>query len=198
VNYVYAVVEGITDVPIAKKIIAEAGRSVADVYELGGKARVNAKIPDFNRVARYQSWLVLRDLDRDDVNACICELRLQLLRKNACTPGLALRFAIRASESWLLSDADGIVDFFDVPSARVPARADRLMAPKGALVALCKYSKRRDIRDGMLPTKRSTARVGPRYTSLIRRFAEERWDIAAAMKVSGTLATTIARVADLP
>jgi hypothetical protein len=198
VNYVYAVVEGVTDVPVAQKIVGQAGRHLANVFELGGKTRINAKVPDFNRVARHQSWFVLRDLDRDDTDICIEGLRRQLLRSQALESGLALRFAVRSSEAWLLSDAGGIRDFFGVPASRVPASPDLLTAPKDALVALCRHSKRRDIRDGMVPKAGVSARVGPRYTSIVRRFVEDHWDIASAMQASTSLATTVERVTGLP
>jgi hypothetical protein len=198
VNYVYAVVEGVTDVPVAQKIIRQAGRHAANVFELGGKIRINARVPDFNRAARHQSWFVLRDLDRDDTGVCIDGLRQQLLRDRALEPGLALRFAVRASEAWLLGDVSGIRDFFGVPAARIPARPDLLFTPKDTLVALCRHSKRRDIRDGMVPRAGASARVGPRYASLVRRFVEDRWDIASAMRESTSLAMTIERVASLP
>ena len=76
-------------------------------------------------------------------------------------PGLCFRVAVRAVEAWLLADAEHIADFLGVARSRVPSNPETLDDPKAAMVALGRTSRRRDIREDMVPRDGSGRRVGP-------------------------------------
>jgi len=138
IEVAYAV-EGRSDQPVAAKLIEMAGCRPHRVYIANGKSRLDLKIPGYNRSAQHRCWLVLRDLDHDDRGICLPDF-LQTLAKGPLAPRLALRFAVRAVEAWLLADAQAFSGFFRVASRRIPAEPDLLDHPKRAVVDACRSS----------------------------------------------------------
>jgi len=179
-------VEGWGDEPVAAKLIKVVGCIPRRVLTADGKSRLDPKIPGYNQSAEHRCWLVLRDLDHDDLDTCIPDL-LQVLLKGPPTPRLALRLAVRAVEAWLLADARAFSEFFRVPLRRVPTNPDSLDDPKRALVDACRASTARGMRRAMVPREGSGRAVGPEYTSTIRAFAADHWDIQRASDGSQSL-----------
>lgn len=186
-------VEGPTDEPVAERIITSAGHEPRRVLTAGGKARLDARIPGYNRSARHLRWLVVRDLDQDDATTCLVDLR-NTLAGGVVAPGLALRFAIRSVESWLLADTEGFSQFFGVRVDAIPRDPEMLSNPKVALVETCRRSRRRAIREGVVPRLGSGRAVGPEYTATIREFVDQAWNIDRAALESPSLAQAIADV----
>lgn len=186
-------VEGWADEPVAERIITKAGHQPRRILTADGKARLDAKIPGYNRSAQHRLWLVMRDLDHDDAATCPADLRRGLVGGDV-SPGLALRFAVRSVESWLMADVDGFSQFFGLHVSRVPREPDALPDPKHALVDTCRRSRSRAIREGVVPRPGSGRRVGPEYTATIREFVGQAWDIDRAETESPSLARAIADV----
>lgn len=171
-------VEGVTDEPVAERIIVRAGHVPRRILTAGGKARLDTKLPGYNRSARHRLWLVLRDLDQDDGRVCLVQLK-RMLVGGETAPGLAFRFAVRSVESWLLADIEGFSQFFSVRPEYVPRDPDALTNAKGALIEACRRSRSRAIRDGIVPRQGSGRVVGPEYTATIREFAGKVWESTA-------------------
>lgn len=186
-------VEGPTDEPVAERIITRAGHEPRRVLTAGGKVRLDARIPGYNRSARHLRWLVVRDLDQDDATSCIPDLR-RVLVGGVVAPGLALRFAVRSVEAWLLADIEGFSQFFGVRVDAIPRNTQTLPNPKLALVGTCRRSRRRAIREGVVPRAGSGRVVGPEYTATIREFVDQTWDIDRAATEAPSLARAIADV----
>lgn len=174
-------VEGLTDEPVARRLIAHVGRTVGAVYPVGGTGKFKERLPQYNKAAERHPWFVMRDLDRE---ACAVELRRRLLPKPASQ--MVFRIAVRMTEAWLLADAEAISTFFKVPVHRVPSDPEALLDPKAALVMLGMSSKERAIREGMTPVR--GARVGREYTSLIAEFTRDHWRPTIAAARSDSLA----------
>lgn len=66
--------------------------------------------------------------------------------------------------------------------------------PKQALVNLARTSRRRAIRDDMVPREGSGRAVGPGYTSRIIEFVSNHWRPEQAAHVSDSLRRAIARL----
>lgn len=132
---------------------------------------MDGRLADWNRAARHIHWVVLRDLDHDA--ECAPELVAKLLPRPA--PGMALRVAVRAVEAWFLGDAETLADFVGVPVARVPTRPEELADPKSALLELARRTRKRALREGMVPRPKSGAVEGPEYVSLLVQYALEHW-----------------------
>ncbi len=171
--YVTYVVEGRTDQPIAEKLLRASGLNPDIPIITGGKANLDKKLPDFNQSARELAWLVIRDLDRDDRNICVPDLRTNLLNGPA-NSGMCFRLAVRSSEAWLMADSESFIDFFAV-RRRVPADVDQLDDPKQVLITLCRKSQNRRIREGVPPRQGSGRRVGPEYVAIMQDFVQRAW-----------------------
>ncbi|MEW6268900.1 MAG: hypothetical protein AB1689_06335 [Thermodesulfobacteriota bacterium] len=179
VNAVTLVVEGVTDEVVAKRLLDENGWICSFVYGKAGKAAIDRALTGYNNAARFSQWLVLRDLDSDA--ACAPELREALLASPS--RGMRLHVAVHAVEAWLLGDSEALSDFLAVPRDRVPADPERLVHPKRTLLELARRSRRRAIREALVPAAGMTAQVGPGYAAALITFATSHWrPVVAASK----------------
>lgn len=180
-------VEGDLDSVVARRLLAEVGAAEGRVYILGGKQKLHQRLPAYNRAAKMEPWLVLVDLDRDE---CAPRLRQEWLADQS--PNLCLRIAVRAMEAWLLADREAFADFFGVSPARIPAHPDEVQDPKRLVVDLARRSRRRAIREDLVPREGSGRAVGPAYTSWLIEFADRVWRPREAAGASASLRRCIA------
>lgn len=181
-SVISAGVEGIVDEAVAIRLIRYVGALPGTTYGKNGKARLRQRINAYNMAAQYWPWIVIVDLDREF--GCAPPLRATWLRRQA--PGMCFRIAVRAVEAWILADGEEIAGFLGVPSSRIPRDPEALDDPKETLVNLARASRRRDIREDMVPTDSGGRRVGPAYTSRLVEFVSTRWqpDVGAQRAVS--------------
>jgi hypothetical protein len=97
---------------------------------------------------------------------------------------MSLRIAVRELEAWLLADPERISGYLGVSVAEIPTDPDSIPDPKHLIVELARKSRRRAIREDMVPIVGSGQPVGPAYTSRMIEFiqnAESGWrpDVAA-------------------
>jgi hypothetical protein len=168
-------VEGDLDEVVLRRLAAEVNLHVGGVYGKSGKDRLRDRIRGFNRAARFEPWIVLVDLDREA--ECAATLRRAWLAEPV--PGLQLRVAVRALESWLLADREAISNYLEIPTERLPLTPDDEPDPKRLLIELAAQSRQPAIRKGMAPSV--GRRVGPLYTVHMTKFVERHWrpEIAA-------------------
>ena len=163
-----AAVEGLIDEAVVKRLIIEAGATVGPVYGKQGKQPLRAAIKGYNNAGRHRPWIVLIDLDQDaDCAPNLC--RAWISDKS---PKLCFRVAVREIESWLLSDRESIAKFLSVPISRIPTDAESVLSPKQTMVNLAAMSKRRSIREDMVPRPGSGRSVGPAYTSRLVEYVQ--------------------------
>lgn len=163
-----AAVEGLVDEAVVKSLISEAGGSAGQVYGKKGKSNLRASIAGYNNAASFRPWFVLVDLDHDAT--CAPELCRNWIAAKAAN--LCFRVAVRAVESWLLADRDAIAKFLSVSPSRVPPDPESESNPKHVMVDLAARSKRRSIREDMVPRPGSGRSVGPAYTSRLIEFVQ--------------------------
>lgn len=186
-------VEGETDAEVARRLLEEAGFEVGPVYVRMGKAALDARLAGYNEAARRSCWLVLRDLDHDAT--CAPALRARLLPAPAA-PGLRLHVVVRSLEAWMLADARGVASWLGVPIATVPSSPEQENDPKRRLLELAGRSRRRRIREALLPAPGTTARVGPGYTSTLFGYIRSSWAPEAAEVRAPSLARLRAHLAN--
>ncbi len=172
-----AAVEGPTDEAIACKLITHVGARAGPVHGKQGKPHLRQHVSGYNHAAQHAPWLILVDLDHDA--DCAPPLRQVWLPQPA--PSLCLRFVVRAVEAWLIADAQMLSEFLGVAQRKIPAQPESLPDPKGAMVNLARASRRRDIRQDMVPRQGSGRAVGPAYSSRLVEFVGGSWrpDVAA-------------------
>lgn len=163
-----AAVEGLIDEAVVKRLITEVGATVGPVYGKQGKKVLRAGINGYNNAARHRPWIVLVDLDQEaDCAPNLC--RAWISQKS---PKLCFRVAVREVEAWLLSDRESIARFLSVPVSRVPIDPESELNPKQTMVNLAAKSKRKSIREDMVPRPGSGRSVGPAYTSRLVEFIQ--------------------------
>jgi hypothetical protein len=163
-----AAVEGLIDEAVVKRLIMEAGATVGPIYGKQGKKSLRAGINGYNNAGRHRPWIVLVDLDQDaDCAPNLC--RAWISKKSL---KLCFHVAVREVEAWLLSDRESIARFLSVAVSRVPIDPESEINPKQTMVNLAATSKRRDIREDMVPRPGSGRSVGPAYTSRLVEFVQ--------------------------
>jgi len=183
---VYFATEGNDDAEVAQRLRTQVGLEIArSPGGLGGKSVLDAKLHAYAQAARSGAtpWLILRDLDRDA--PCPGELVQKLTPERPSV--FMLRVAVRAIESWLLTDDEGIASYLPVPRVKVPPQPEHLVRRQVDLVNLARLSRRTDVRRDMVPSPGAARPTGPGYTQRLVTFAREHWDPERARTRCGSL-----------
>lgn len=191
-SFVSVVVEGTSDAVVATRILDSCGCEVHSVYGQTGCHFIDENIARYNQAARFAPWFVIRDLDTAE---CAADLARDLL--DAPARWMRFRIAVREIEAWLLADRVAVAGYLGVRVNRVPNDPDALADPKRSLVNLARRSRRRAIREDMVPEPGVTATVGPGYVARISEFAREYWRPNVARTISASLDDCLVRVAEL-
>lgn len=159
-------VEGLTDVIVIRRVLDFAGVTPQIVRVAGGKSKLLPDIPKYNQAARFSPWLVIVDLDQDA--GCAPQYKQRLLEKPS--EHMALRIAVRAIESWLLADREHLAKFLNVPIAPLPDDPEYEINPKRKLFDIASHSRKKALREDIVPRPGSGASSGPGYPARIREF----------------------------
>jgi hypothetical protein len=181
--YLRGVVEGLTDEAVVRRLIAEAGAEVDTIYVQNGKSNLLRNLPGFNNAARFSPWLVLTDLDNDA--PCAPAFVKATLPKPA--DQMCFRVALRAVEAWFLADRSALAQFLGVRVATIPSQPEEVDDPKRTVVDLANKSRRRQIRDDIVPRPGSGRNVGPGYVARMLEFGTRHWSPERAAGVSDSL-----------
>jgi hypothetical protein len=165
------------DEAVARRLIAHGGGTPGTIYGKQGKTMLRQRMAGYNNAAHRLPWVVLVDLDREA--DCAPPLRAAWLPQPA--RHLCFRVVVREVEAWLLADAERMAGFLGVARGKIPAQPETLNDPKQALVNLARGSRRRDIREDLVPRPESGRQLGPAYSSRLIEFASGSWrpEIAA-------------------
>ena len=153
------------------------------IHVAGGKNKLLARIPHIQSAARFSRWVVLVDLDQD----AECAPGYRELLPSSPPPGCLVRIAVRALESWLLADAQGLSNYLRVPRKEVPAQPDLLNDPKREIIRLAQKSSAHRIIQDMVPRPGSGRPVGQLYVPRMSYFMNNLWNIDAAINSSESL-----------
>lgn len=177
-----------------RRIFKEMRIPAGTVYVKNGKNKLLEKIYGFNMAAQHGPWVVIVDLDRS--YDCPPEaLRAWLPFPSS---GMHFRIAVRSIESWIMADRQRMARFLGVALSRVEADPETLEYPKQYLVNLARRSRKRYIKDSMVPRPQSGREVGPGYTSKLIEFitdSEEGWRLEIAAERSDSLKRSIETIA---
>jgi hypothetical protein len=159
-------VEGDTDEMVARRVLEYVGLTCGIVYGKQGKSDLLRRLPNYNQAARFVPWLVVVDLDQDA--DCAPDFVRSTLPKPA--GGMQFRVAVRAIEAWLLADAEHLASFLGISAARVPRSPDAELDPKTTLISLARNSRKKTLRQDIVPRHGSGGRVGPGYKGRLIEF----------------------------
>lgn len=184
--FVSGAVEGLLDEAVLRRLLQEVGCGVGPIYGKRGKEYLEKKIQGYNSAARFNPWVVLVDLDHSA--DCAPLLRSDWLPTLA--PYMCFRVAVMGIEAWLFADQERISRFLSVRLSQIPINPDLESDPKNKMIQLAAKSRRREIREEMVPRPGSGRRVGPAYTSRLIEFVEDQvdgWRPSLAAKSSCSL-----------
>jgi hypothetical protein len=178
-------VEGLIDEAVLRRLILWAGAIPGPIHGRHGKSFLRKQMEAYNLAARSAPWIVLIDLDNDA--DCPPPLLKEWLPQPA--PHMCFRVVVREIEAWLLADRERLAQFLNVRYSFIPHDPESLADPKHVLVDIARKSRRKEIREDMVPRPRSYRVVGPAYNSrLIQFVSDERngWrpDVAAGLSES--------------
>ena len=182
-----AAVEDVLSEAVLRTVLKQIGK----VYTIGlllsgnGKGYLKSKAPGFNRSARGSPFLLLVDQDRED--DCPPTLVANWLNGQTCHRNLLFRVAVMEIEAWVMADRVGLSDYLSVALNKIPERVEAVSDPKQFLVNLARSSRRKNIREDLVPRDDSTARVGPNYNGNLIQFVQTQWQLAAARRNAPSL-----------
>ncbi|HSK81285.1 MAG TPA: hypothetical protein VLQ45_32835 [Thermoanaerobaculia bacterium] len=185
------VAEGDIDETVLRRLVLETGAVPGRVHGRNGRSKIKNQIQAYNRAARFDHWLVLIDLDRDE---CPASLRALWLPEPAGL--MCFRIAVRAVESWLLADREAIAGFLGIALSKVPHQPDAEINPKRALIDLAR-SSRSEIRRDLVPHPESGRTVGPGYSSRMKDYITNHWRPEVAAESSDSLRRSRLRIGEL-
>ena len=185
-----AAVEGLVDEAMLRRLVEHAGSGLGPVHGGNGKASLLQRLSGYNNAARFAPWIVLVDLDRDA--DCAPPFREQHLPQPALH--MIFRVAVREAEAWLMSDRESLARYLSVAVARIPQRPEDEPDPKRRIVDIARNSRKRAIREDMVPRPGSGREVGPAYTSHMIEFAQTHWRIDIATQHSDSLRRCMDRI----
>ncbi len=191
INYL---VEGEIDEIIAHQIIFRLGHEIGVGYGKRGVGYIQKKIQNFNETAQSILYLVLVDFMDTKLECPAQVISNWLPNKNEL---MFFRVVVREIESWVLADRESLAAFLNVNIELIPAKPENEPDPKRKLVNIARKSQSKKIRDALVPDQNSTAQVGKLYTSEIKRFVSNFWNIDTARKNSPSLNKCLLRLSEI-
>lgn len=180
---------------LGSALLLQAGLQASDVTQAikGGAGPFRAHIPRMNQIAARLPVLMIADGDQA---ACVVtQINAWLPRPK--NPMLVLRLAVREAEAWALADSEGFSAFTELSPARLPRAPDDLDDAKQALLNLVSRSRRRVLRQEMLPSRHSRSKIGLGYNQHMQEFISQYWNPDRAAQRSPSLARAIPRIRGL-
>lgn len=187
-------VEGEIDEIIAHKLIFGVGHLVGACYGKKGYPYIKNKIQDFNKSAQNIYYLALVDFMDTKLECPAQVISNWLPNKNEL---MFFRVVVREIESWILADRESLAAFLNVNIELIPAKPETEPDPKRKLVNIARKSRSKKIRDALVPDQNSTAQVGKLYTSEIKRFVSDFWNIDTARENSPSLNKCLLRLSEI-
>lgn len=188
-------VEGDLDEIVVSRLIRLTGGVPGHVYGKKGKAFLLQKLTAYNNAARYSPWLVVVDLDQDA--DCAPPFALKYLPDPSRS--MIFRIAVREIESWIMADRESLAEFLGVKSSWIPGEPEKEEHPKRRMVDIARRSRRKAIREDMVPRPGSGRTVGPAYSSRMMEFImdpKNGWRPEVAAELSESLFRCLVRLKD--
>jgi hypothetical protein len=183
------IVEDILSQAVMQRLLDHIGLREAPTFRvMRGNGKIREGIQKFSAASRVSPHIVLTDLDRFPCPpALIKQWNIGRLPET-----MLLRVAVHEVEAWLMADRAGFAGYLQVAQEKVPFDPETEIDPKQCLFSLVRRSRKRRLRDEILPT--SGAHIGPLYNEYFCRFASEHWRIEDAVANAPSLARSLERL----
>ena len=179
-NVILAVEDRLSDA-VATKILETFDAKIVKRIGFQGKSDLERKTPELNRAANGITVFMLTDLDTP--RECPPGLIRSWIR-GTLNPRFFFRVAVMEVESWIMADRMGFSDFLSVPLHRIPSPTDNILNPKEFLLSLARRSKKKAVREALVPAQGATFSVGNEYNTLLSEFVRKHLERAASVSPS--------------
>ena len=179
------VFEDVRSEAVLKQMLKQSQRpfSVGNCLNQRGYGKIKKIISGLNHAAKGMPYLVLTDLDNAEWPLVIISEWLTQPKH----PNLLFRMAVKEVEAWLLAHREAFAKFLGISLDSIPRDADRIPDPKLLLINLARRSKKRNLRDAIVPAPNSTAKIGKDYNRPLIEFVNQSWQVASAQTNSPSL-----------
>jgi len=170
---------------VLKEMLKQSQRPfyVGSCLNQRGYGNIKRIIYGLNHAAKGMPYLVLTDLDNSECPLVIISEWLTQPKH----PNLLFRIAVKEVEAWLLAHREAFAKFLGISVSLIPANVDEIHDPKQLLINLAKKSKKRNLRDAIVPDRNSTAKIGKDYNGQLIQFVQNNWQVEAAQVNSRSL-----------
>ncbi len=166
------------------------GFSIGTCYCRGGFGYLKKNIKHFNNAAKGTPFLVLTDLDQAECAPAMIKVWISCsLHSN-----LIFRVAVREVEAWVMAHRKAFADFLSIQEKMISCHPDDLNDPKQEIIKLAKKSRKRELREAIVPAQGSTSSIGPDYNGKMIDFIRKRWVVSEAAKCSPSLKKTFVAI----
>lgn len=191
--FTLVVTEGLLEVAVGERLLDVLGidRTFTRFIPKGGWEAFWRDAPRYNTAARHSGPVLgLVDLEQEPCPSGLIGKHLPHGREAS----FVLRIAERMLESWLLADRKALAGFMHVAAKHLPEDPDQEENPKLALVNAARHSRRKEVRDDLVPEEGTAGIVGRGYTSRLGEFVREIWQPLNAQNSSQSLRRAIASI----
>ncbi len=191
-HFVQAVVEDVLQETVLRKLIVIFRNDIQlqGVSGKRGNTYIREKIRGYNQASEHLLHIILTDLDQ---TPCAPQLINDWISFDL-HPNLLFRIAEKEVEAWILADRSEIAKYLGVPVSKIPNDTASLADPKQHIVNLARKSRKKKIKDDIVP--KGTASQGPGYNTTLQDFVINYWDPERASQNNSSLRKTIQRLKD--
>lgn len=170
---------------VLKEILKQSQRpfSIGSCLKRNGYGYLKKILPGVNQAAKGSPYLVLTDLDKNECPLAVLSDWLPCPKH----PNLIFRVAVVEVEAWLLAHREAFAEFLGISVNLIPHNIDSEPDPKRLLIELTKRSRRRSLRDAIVPPQGSTAKIGRDYNGQLIQFVNQNWQANTARACSRSL-----------
>jgi hypothetical protein len=180
------VFEDVLSEAVLKQMLTQSQRpfSVGQCLNQRKYGKIKKIISGLNYAAKGMPYLVLTDLDNAECPLVIISEWLTQPKH----PNLLFRIAVKEVEAWLLAHRSAFAEFLGISVDNIPRDADLIPDPKQCLINLvAEKSKKRKLREAIVPEPNSTAKIGKDYNGQLSEFVNKSWQVASAQTNSPSL-----------
>jgi len=155
------------------------------------KQKIQHTLSDINKASRGFPYLVLTD--QDTKKDCPPN-QIEKWIHGGVHPNLLYRFATMEVESWVMAHRECFAQFLSVSAKKIPSHPDEIPHPKECLISLARKSRKRRLREDLVPAPGATSKVGPDYNGRLSEFVRNHWRAEIAAQNSPSLARALKRL----
>lgn len=177
-------------------LLAQTGRDfqIGVVRGKQGSGYLKKNLSAFNNASKGAAYLIFTDLDNKPCASVLIENWFNCPVAEYTThrtPNLLFRIAVREVESWIMADRKAFAEFLGVSISKIPSQTDDIPNPKEFLLNLAKGSRKRSLRDDLVPLPGDHRKTGPDYNGRLAEFLHSgSWRASVAESNSPSLART--------